>query len=138
VFIRGAKSPKFTDVNNSDKIPQKEGERRKKMKFLVVMEGVAGAPMPPEQMLPLTKEIWAWSRRMLETKKANVTYGLADHAGGLMGGCGIMNVDSLEELAENLASCPAAGIATMRVYPLVSQETAEKLVEGALAALPKK
>lgn len=108
------------------------------MKFLVFMEGVPGTPMPPEQMLPLTKEIWAWSRRMLETKKAEVAYGLADHAGGLMGGCGIMNVDSLEELAENLASCPGTGVATFKVYPLVSQETAEKLVEGALAALPKK
>jgi hypothetical protein len=49
-----------------------------------------------------------------------------------------MKVDSLEELAENLASVPGAGIVTFKVYPLVSQETAEKLVDGALAALPKK
>ena len=108
------------------------------MKFLVVIEGVPGQPtMPPEQSLGLTKECWAWSRRMLETKKADVTYGLADHAGGLMGGCGIMNVESLEELAENLATFPMSGIATMKVYPLVSQETAEKLVDAALAMLPK-
>lgn len=109
------------------------------MKFLVMIEGVPGQPTrPPEQTLAQTKEIWAWSRRMRESGKADVTYALAGHAGGLMGGFGIMNVNSLEELAENLGTCPAAGIATFKVYPLVSQEIAEKLVEGALAALSKK
>jgi len=56
----------------------------------------------------------------------------------LMGGMGIMNVASLEELAENLGTCPATGIATFKVYPLVSQEVVEKLIEGALASLSKK
>ena len=109
------------------------------MKFLVVMESVPGQPtMSPEQTLTLTKAMWAWSKRMTQSRKADVAYALADHAGGLMGGCGIMNVDSLEELAENLATCPGAGIATFKVYPLVAPGVAEKLVEGALAALPKK
>lgn len=66
------------------------------MKFLVVMEGVPGHPtMSPEQTLTLTREIWAWSKRMTQSRKADVAYALADHAGGLMGGCGILNVDSL-------------------------------------------
>lgn len=109
------------------------------MKFLVVMEGVPGNPtMPPEQSLTLTKEIWAWSKRMTQSGKSDVAYALADHAGGLMGGCGIMNVNSLEELAENLGTCPGFGIATFKVYPLVTPEVAEKLIEGALASLAKK
>lgn len=108
------------------------------MKFLVLIEAAPPVLMPPEQILPLTKATWAWSRRMLETKKADVTYALADHAGGFTGGFGIMNVESLEELAENLASFPGAGIATFKVYPLIALETVEKMVEAALAALPKK
>ena len=109
------------------------------MKFLIVMEGVPGQPtLPPEQMLSLTKEMWAWSRRLVESKKADVAYGLADHAGGLMGGMGIMNVNSLEELAENLGTFPAPGMVTYKVYPLVAPEVAEKLVDGALAAVHKK
>ena len=109
------------------------------MKFLVIIEGVPAQPtMPPEQQLTLTKEGWAWSKRLTESGKSDVAYALADHAGGLMGGCGIMNVNSLEELAEILGTFPMAGLATMKVYPLVAPEVAEKLVEGALAALPKK
>lgn len=109
------------------------------MKFLVIIEGVPTQPtMPPEQMLSLTKEMWAWAKRLRDSGKADVTYALADHAGGLMGGCGIMNVNSLEELAENLGTFPGAGLSTFKVYPLVAPEVAEKLVEGALAALPKK
>ncbi|MBA7656696.1 hypothetical protein ES703_64623 [subsurface metagenome] len=109
------------------------------MKFLVIIEGVPGQPtMPPEQMLTLTKEMWAWSKRLTELRKTDVAYALADHAGGLMGGCGIMNANSLEELAENLGTFPVPGMVTFKVYPLVAPEVAEKLVEGALAALPKK
>ena len=108
------------------------------MKFLVILEGVHGQPtMTPEQTLNLAKMNWAWSKRLVESGKADVAYALADHAGGLMGGCGIMNVNSLEELAENLGTFPALGIATMKVYPLVAPEVAEKLVDGALASLSK-
>lgn len=60
------------------------------MKFLVIIEGVPGGlPTPPEQFLPFAKAQWAWSRKMLETGKTEVAYGLADHAGGFMGGVGI-------------------------------------------------
>jgi hypothetical protein len=108
------------------------------MKFLVIVEAVPGVLMAPEQSLALSKEMWAWSRRLVEAGRSDVAYGLADHAGGLMGGFGIANVKSLEELAENLGTCPGAGIATMKVYPLVAPEVAEKLIEGGLAQLAKK
>jgi muconolactone delta-isomerase len=108
------------------------------MKFLVIIEGVPPTVLPPEQMLPLTKEMWAWSRRLVEAGKADVHYALADHAGGLNGGFGIMNVKSLEELAENLGTFPGVGLVTMKVYPLVAVEVAEKLIEGAQAQLAKK
>jgi hypothetical protein len=109
------------------------------MKFLVIIEAVPGGPSePPEQTLPRIKECWAWARRMLESGKADVGYALADHAGGLLGGAGIMNVKSLEELAEALATYPAAGLVTFKVYPLVAPEVTEKIIEGALAQLAKK
>ena len=109
------------------------------MKFLVIVEGVPGGPpMPPEQFLPLAKENFAWARRGRELGGVEAQYCLADHAGGLMGGVAIVNVESAEQLAERLATFPAAGLSTFKVYPLVAPEVAEKLVEGALAQLAKK
>ena len=108
------------------------------MKFLVIIEGVPGQPtMPPDQMLTLTKEMWAWARRLKEAGKADVSYALADHAGGLTGGFGIINVNSLEELAENLGSFPGAGMVAFKVHPLVAPEVADKVIDAALASLPK-
>lgn len=62
------------------------------MKFLILIEGVPVGPL--EQMLTLTKEIWGWARRMRESGKAEAQYVLADRAGGLPGGVGIVNVGS--------------------------------------------
>ena len=108
------------------------------MKFLVLVEAVLGVPMPPEQALALGKANMAWARRMRESGRSEVLYCLADHAGGLEGGFSVHNVDSAEQLAEDLATCPAAGLATFKVYPLVAMEVVEKMIEGALAQLPKK
>ena len=108
------------------------------MKFLIMAEGVPGVPMlPPEQALALSKETWAWARRMKESGRSEVQYALADHAGGLTGGFCVHNVESAEQLAEVLATCPMAGLATFKIHPLVAPEVAEKLVEGALASLSK-
>jgi len=58
------------------------------MKFLTVIEAVRGqSTMSPEQTLALTKECWAWSRRLTESGKADVAYALADHAGDLHSFC---------------------------------------------------
>lgn len=109
------------------------------MKFLVLIEGVPGGPpVPPEQMLPLIKETWAWARRMRESRKVEAQYALADHAGGLTGGFGIVNYESAEQMSEDLAAFPMAGLATFKVYPLAAPEVVEKLIEAATAQLAKK
>jgi muconolactone delta-isomerase len=109
------------------------------MKFLVIVEGIPGVPMlPPEQALALTKEQWEWSKRTRNAGKADVVYALADHYGGLKGGFGIANVESLDDLAELLASMPMAGLGTVKVYPLVNPDVTLKLVEASLQALSKK
>jgi len=108
------------------------------MKFLLLVEGVPGGPAPPEQLLSLAKAQWSWSKRQQETGKAEVVYGLAEHAGGLMEGMGICNYESAEELAEALATMPAAYVATIKVYPLVAQEVTERLIEAELGVLRSK
>jgi hypothetical protein len=109
------------------------------MKFLILIEGVPGGPpIPPEQFLPFAKETMAWARRMMESGRSEVAYCLADHAGGLMGGFCVHNVDSAEQLAEDLATCPCAGLSNVKVYPLVAVEVTEKLIKGWEAQLGKK
>jgi hypothetical protein len=109
------------------------------MRFLILIEGVPGGPpMPPEQSLVLSKEAWAWARRMRESGRVEAQYALADHAGGMMGGLGIVNYESAEQMAEDLATFPGAGISTFKVYPLVAPEVAEKLIEAWEAQLAKK
>ena len=108
------------------------------MKFLVIIEAVPPMLMPPEQALALCKEDMAWLRRARESGRAEVQYCFADHAGGLMGGCGICNYESAEQLAEELATCPAAGVSTFKVYPLVAPEVVEKMIEAWEAQLAKK
>ena len=109
------------------------------MKFLVIVEGVPGVPLlPPEQSLALTKEQWEWSKKMRKAGKADVVYALADHCGGLTGGIGIANVESLEDLAKVLSSMPMAGLGSVKVYPLVDPDVAIKLINAKIKTLPKK
>ena len=109
------------------------------MKFLVIVEGVPGVPLlPPEQSLALTKAQWEWSKKTRKAGKADVVYALADHCGGLTGGMGIANVESLEDLATHLSDMPIAGVSSVKVYPLVDPDVAIKLTNAKLKALPKK
>ena len=108
------------------------------MKFLIIMEGVPGGPpMPPEQFYPFAKTILEWTKRMKDSGRSEVAYAFADHAGGFMGGFCVHNVESTEQLAEDLATFPAAGLSTMKAYPLVGFEFMERFVEEGLKALPK-
>jgi len=105
------------------------------MKFLLFYEGIPGGLVTPEQLLSLAKAQWAWYKRQQETGKAEVVYGLADYAGGLMGGMVICNYESEEGLAEALATMPAAYAATIKVYPLVAPEVTNRLIETELGVL---
>ncbi len=109
------------------------------MRFLMLIEGVPGGPpMPPEQWFPIMKETFAWTKRMNESGRSEIAYAFADHAGGLMGGFCIHNVESAEQLAEDLATFPMSGLVNFKVYPLVAMETTEKIFEGIEAQLTKK
>jgi hypothetical protein len=106
------------------------------MRFLVIIEGVPGGPpTPPEQMAPLVQ---ATAKRMKESGRSEIQYAMADHAGGLMGGFCIHNVESAEQLAEDLATMPLGALSTFKVYPLVTMEASQKIIEGMLAQLVKK
>lgn len=109
------------------------------MKFLIISENVPGVPgLPPDQALAMVKEQWAWVKRMKEAGKVETSYALADHGGGLLGGCGIIDVKSLEDLAEMLATMPVARFTSARVYPLVAPEVTERIIEGRLAAFARR
>ena len=107
------------------------------MKFLVIAEGVPEVVLPPEQAVALGRENWAWVRKMTAAGKLDVAFGLADHAGGILGGCGIANVESLEELGGLLASLPVVAISNVKVYPLVAPEVVEKLIDVWAESIPK-
>ena len=105
------------------------------MKFLLLVEGIPGGLVPPNQLLSLAKAQWAWFKTQQETGKVEVVYGLAEHAGGLMGGVGICNYESEEDLAEALARMPAAYAGTIKIYPLVAPEVTKRLIEAELGVL---
>ena len=94
--------------------------------------------MPPEQFLALSKANYEWAKRLRDAGRVEVSYALADHAGGFMGGFGVINYDSAEQLAEDLATMPVAGLSTIKVHPLVGLEVVERFIEAGLQGLPKK
>lgn len=104
-----------------------------------MIEGTPGGPpMPPEQFGTLAKAMFDWAKRLKESKRSEIQYCLADHAGGMMGGICIHNVESAEQLAEDLATFPAAALSTFKVYPLITMEASQKIIEGMLAQMQKR
>ena len=55
-----------------------------------------------------------------------------------MGGFGTGTYEATEQLAGYIATFPAAGLSTMKVYPLVSMEVVEKFVDTAMKNLKKR
>jgi hypothetical protein len=109
------------------------------MRFLWTIEGVTGGTsIPPEQMITLLKANFDWVERLTKSGRSEITYGIADHMGGLTGGFCIHNVETAEQLAEDMATCPAAGLSTMKLYPLVTMEASKKIFESMCSKMPKK
>ena len=108
------------------------------MKFLVMIEGTPGGPpIPTEQNLNLAKANYDWMGRMIDSGRCEVTYLMADHAGGTMGGFGVVNYDSAEQMAEDMATFPGAAMSNYKVCPLVSPEIMEKFISNMEAMLKK-
>ena len=108
------------------------------MKFLVMIEGVPGGPpMTLEQNLQMSKATYDWQRRMINSGRYEVTYLMADQAGGTMGGFGIGNYDSAEQMAEDLATFPASATSNYKVCPLVSPDIMKKFISNMEAILKK-
>ena len=83
------------------------------MRFLVVTE--PNTPIPPEAVLPLYEAMKAWKARYVAAGKMEQIWGFA----GGKGGCGIVNVDSLEELNQMGAEYPFQPFSSMDIYALV-------------------
>lgn len=87
------------------------------MRYLVVEE--QNTPIPPEMVLGLFEAMKAWSARYIAAGKMEQIWGFA----GRSGGCGIVNVDSLEELDQMAAEYPFQPFSHVDIYGLVDLDT---------------
>ena len=101
------------------------------MKFFVKMSAVV-VPMPPEEALQLTlATLEYWDAVMKSGKAVGGSFVEGD------GGGGILEVESLEELANIIAGAPNAGIASLEVRGLISMDASKETVVKQLEALKK-
>jgi hypothetical protein len=101
------------------------------MKFLVKME-VGIVPMPPEEGLLLTLATLDYWDAIMKSGKVSGGSFVEGNGGG-----GIIETESLEELASILGGAPNAGIATYEVRGLTSMDAARELISQQLEALKK-
>jgi len=83
------------------------------MKFLILDKGFC--PDAQVRCVPKLREAMKVFGGWVKAAKMESWYHFADRVGGI----GIVNVESLEELNEMLIEHPLAGITTTEVYPLV-------------------
>lgn len=103
------------------------------MKFLVVTK--ITSPMPPEMAIGLMDALTAWAKKYTANKKIEQIW----HFAGLLGGCGIANVNSLEELDAIQAEFPMGIFSKTEIYPLVDmQEAAQRVKQAFQAMIPPK
>lgn len=107
-------------------------KRGDKLKFLVKMGNVGILPMSPEESLKLTLATIDYWDSIMKSGKA-IGGALADGSGG----GGILEVESLEELATILAGAPNAGFTKYEVHGLTTLETIKMILNKQLEALKK-
>ena len=101
------------------------------MLFFVKGEVKGILPLPPEQSLELRVKEWETIMSYREQGKALAGGAMA----GLKGGCGIFNVDSVEELHTLVCQLPAFPYCEWEIIPLVSVEYALEHAKQSLAAV---
>ena len=101
------------------------------MLFFVKGEGKGAPPLPPEQAMQLVVEEWETIMSYQQQGKVLAGGGLA----GRKGGCGIFNVDSVEELHTLVSQLPMFPFAEFEIIPLTAPEYALESAKQALAAV---
>ena len=86
------------------------------MRFLVVSKGREMAPLPAAA--GMTQQMLGWIEAHTKSGKMEQAWSFA----GVIGGGGILNVESLEELNEIMEGFPFAPVSTVEIYPLVELE----------------
>lgn len=103
------------------------------MRFLVVTEN--RTPLAPEMALPMMRMMQAWSAEHTASGKLEQVWSFA----GLVGGGGILNVDSHEELDAVMGGFPFAQNSKIAVYVLADLDVALRdqitRIEGIMAMM---
>ena len=101
------------------------------MLFFVKGESKGASPLPPEQTLELA--VGEWETVISYRQQGKVLAGGA--LAGRKGGCGIFNVDSVEELHTLVSQMPLFPFAEWEIIPLTAPEYALEGAKQALAAV---
>ena len=103
------------------------------MRFLVVTKG--RDPLPPEMAIPMLQMFQGWLAEHRASGKLEEAWSFA----GQVGGGGIANVDSLEELDAIMATYPFSQTSDIEVYPLADidavLETSLANIQGIMDAM---
>jgi len=86
------------------------------MQFLVITR--QRTPAPPEMLMPMLGAMEAWVAHYRASGKAKDVWGFA----GAIGGGGVLEVDSHEELDAIMARFPFAPFSTVEIIPLCGIE----------------
>jgi muconolactone delta-isomerase len=106
------------------------------MKFLVVTK--QASPTPPEMVVPLMERMIDWTKKYTGNGKIQEVWNFA----GQIGGGGIANVESLDELDAIMAEFPFAPFSSVEIYPLVdlipSLERSKQVAQAMIAGMGRR